>query len=110
MKLLLDQNLSRRLLPDMEPVFPGSAHVQTLALDRETDRTIWEFARREGFAVVTKDADFLEMSLLLGYPPKVIWLNLGNVSNAVVRNKILGHLDVIGAFLRDEASGVLEIE
>ncbi|MBS0169692.1 MAG: DUF5615 family PIN-like protein [Nitrospira sp.] len=33
------------------------------------------------FLLVTRDEDFLRMSLLRGAPPKVIWITLGNCSN-----------------------------
>ena len=35
---------------------------------------------REGYTIVTKDADFRQRSFLLGPPPKVIWIGLGNCS------------------------------
>ena len=110
MKLLLDQNLSRRLLPELEPLFPGSSQVQLLGLEEASDASIWTFAREQGFAVVTKDADFLELSLLRGVPPKVVWLNLGNVPNSVLRARILAQAESISHFLALSEEGVLEIE
>ena len=80
MKLLLDQNLSRRLLPDLVLSFPGSTQAQHAGLERVGDADIWAYAKQHGFTIVTKDADFAELALLRGYPPKVIWLNCGNVS------------------------------
>ena len=110
MKLLLDQNLSRRLLADLETKSPGSSQVQLLGLDTANDADVWAFAKDNGFAIVTKDSDFVELSALRGIPPKIIWLNLGNVSNAVVRNKLIEHADTISAFLASTEDGVLEIE
>lgn len=110
MKLLLDQNLSRRLLPGLAPLFPGTNQVQLLGMETETDSALWQFAKANGFAIVTKDSDFVEMSALYGQPPKVIWLNLGNVANTVVSAKLLEHADTIRAFLDSPDDGVLEIE
>lgn len=110
MKLLLDQNISQRLLPDLCGEFPDSSQVRLLGLDRATDIEIWDFARREDFSIVTKDADFLELSMLRGSPPKVIWLNIGNVPNALVRSTLLRHRSTIADFLNNDADGVLEIE
>lgn len=110
MKLLLDQNLSRRLLPRLASLFPESSQVALLGLDRANDAEIWEVARKESFAIVTKDADFVELSLVRGFPPKVIWLNLGNVSNAEVSARLLAEADGINGFLMNPAEGVLEIE
>lgn len=110
MKLLLDQNLSHRLLPALDATFPGSTQVQLLGMATNDDAAIWAYAKAQGFAIVTKDADFVELSALRGIPPKIIWLNLGNVSNAVVRNKLMEHLMTIQSFLESNDDGVIEIE
>jgi predicted nuclease of predicted toxin-antitoxin system len=64
-KLLLDENLSRRLIPFLQHAFPGTDHVVHQGLESASDREVWDRARREGFVIVTRDADFGEMSLLL---------------------------------------------
>lgn len=110
MKLLLDQNLSRRLLPDLIQSFPGSTQVQYAGLERAGDAAIWAYAKQHGFAIVTKDADFVELALLRGYPPKVIWLNCGNVSNATVHRKLRDSAETIQLFIASVEDGVLEIE
>jgi predicted nuclease of predicted toxin-antitoxin system len=71
-KLLLDENLSRRLLTELDAWFPGSSHVQLLGLQTADDRAIWEYAEANGFAIVTKDADFAELALIEGSDPKVL--------------------------------------
>jgi len=109
-KLLLDQNLSRRLLVDLEGTFPGSTQVALCGLDTASDATLWDFARAHGFAVVTKDADFLELALLRGFPPKVILLNLGNVSNRRVREVLITQARNVSEFLLSASEGVLEID
>ncbi len=110
MKVLLDQNLSRRLLPALVQLFPGSTQVQHAGLERAGDSDVWTYAKQHGFAIVSKDADFLELALLRGYPPKVIWLNCGNVSNATVRRKLLDNAETIQHFIASTENGVLEIE
>src|SRR5207247_6652050 len=44
------------------------------------DRAIWTYARDHGLVIVTKDENFHRLSVLLGPPPKVIWVRLGNCS------------------------------
>jgi len=110
LKLLLDQNLSRRLLPDLLPQFPGSSQVQLLGLDTATDAALWDYAKANGYAIVTKDVDFVELTLLRGFPPKIVWLNCGNVSNAVVRDRLVSRAPEICAFLEAQEEGVLQIE
>jgi predicted nuclease of predicted toxin-antitoxin system len=70
MKLLLDQNLSYRLVPDLLGGFPGSRHVRDEGLSHADDSQIWEFAKQQDFAIVSKDTDFFNRSLLRGHPPK----------------------------------------
>lgn len=74
MKLLLDENLSRKLVRRLAELFPGCAHVADFNLMQQPDRDIWEFAQREEFIIVSTDADFYELATTLGPPPKVVWL------------------------------------
>ncbi len=91
MKLLLDENLSRRILPDLNKVFPESSQVALLGLNEASDKEIWEYAKKEGFVIVTQDADFHEFSLLSKNPPLVIWLRCGNQNKQVIRDKLLSN-------------------
>ncbi len=72
MKLLFDQNLSRKLTNRLTDSFTDSSHVQFHGLAEKTDTEIWEFARANDFCIVTQDADFAERSRLYGSPPKVV--------------------------------------
>lgn len=74
MKLLLDQNLSDRIPAQVSRSFPGSVHLKIQGLDRASDEVVWEHARENGFTILTKDWDFLQMSLVRGFPPKVVFL------------------------------------
>lgn len=68
MKLLFDQNLSRKLVEQLLGVFPESRHVTVDGLDTATDREIWDYAREHGYAIVSKDADFRQLAFLYGPP------------------------------------------
>ncbi len=74
MRLLLDQNLSPRLLNGLTDLYPGSTHIREVGLQAADDNAVWQYAAQHGFAIVSKDADFRERSFLLGHPPKVIWI------------------------------------
>jgi len=84
LKLLFDQNLSRKLVNRLADIFPESSHVQFHNLAEKTDTEIWEFAKLNDFCIVTQDADFPERSLLYGSPPKVVWLRCGNAPTSQV--------------------------
>ena len=58
MKLLFDQNLSSLLVEALNNLYPGSAHVRLLEMERADDHTIWHYAKDNGFTIVTRDADF----------------------------------------------------
>ena len=109
MKLLLDQNLSFRLLEKLEPVYPGSTQVKFVSLDQADDFAIWRFARDNGFTIVTQDSDFHELSLIYGSPPKIIWLKCGNKPKWYVLGLSLDHQDKIKVLLEDDVSSCLEI-
>lgn len=53
MKLLFDQNLSPKPVNRLAHLFPDSAHVQSVGLDCASDDQVWEYARLNGFAIVT---------------------------------------------------------
>jgi predicted nuclease of predicted toxin-antitoxin system len=99
--LLFNANLSFRLVSSTPPLFPGSRHVRDVGLARADDRTIWEFAKREGFTIVTFDSDFHERSLLAGWPPKVIWLRTGNTATAAIRTLLSSRIQDINTFLSE---------
>ena len=78
MKLLFDQNLSFRLCERLADLFPGSVQVRAVGLHRADDLQLWTYAREQGLTIVSLDADFADLSILHGAPPKVIWLRCGN--------------------------------
>lgn len=80
MKLLFDQNISFRAVKVLKNIFPEAKQVRELHLENCTDRHIWEYSKNEGYTIVTFDSDFFDLTLLLGIPPKVIWLRFGNSS------------------------------
>ena len=82
MKLLFDENLAACLAQTLADLYPDSTHVRALDLGGAGDRVIWTRAATEGYTLVTKDEDFHRLSVLLGPPPKVIWIRLGNCSTA----------------------------
>jgi predicted nuclease of predicted toxin-antitoxin system len=80
LKLLVDENLPARLVEELADLFPFSEHVARLGLASTPDEQIWEFAKANGFAFLTKDKDFANLSFAWGAPPKVILLQMGNSS------------------------------
>jgi predicted nuclease of predicted toxin-antitoxin system len=84
LKLLVDENLAPSLAKKVADLFPGSIHVRDAGLSATEDTCVWEYAKLNGFAFLTKDRDFASMSLTWGGPPKVVLLETGNCSTAEV--------------------------
>ncbi|MCQ3810941.1 MAG: DUF5615 family PIN-like protein [Acidimicrobiia bacterium] len=107
MRLLLDQNLSRRLVEMLVAEYPGSSHVAEIGLDTATDNTIWEYAHDHDFVIVSKDSDFRQLAFLLGPPPKAIWLRVGNATTLEVLDVLQQHRDVITEFNANDQEALL---
>lgn len=107
MKLLFDENLSRRLVRRIADLFANSVHVSTEDLLQVPDLAVWEYARTNGFSIVTADADFYELATTLGPPPKVIWLRGCDYPTAVAEGLIRGQAIRIAEFLEDPERAVL---
>jgi predicted nuclease of predicted toxin-antitoxin system len=109
MKLLLDENISFRVLKSLAPLFPESIHISAEGGKVKEDLAIFEYARANSFAILTFDEDFYDIQLLKGYPPKIIWLRFGNSSNLKVTSKLIESQSAILSFLSNSESGILEI-
>lgn len=99
MKLLFDENLSRRLPARISDLFAGSAHVIEFNLLHSLDQIIWKFAKENGFAIVTADADFHLMAVERGAHPKIIWLRNCDYASAVAEELIRSQAIRIADFL-----------
>jgi predicted nuclease of predicted toxin-antitoxin system len=83
-KLLLDENLSDRIIFRIGDLFPGSMHVKTVGLSDADDDVVWEWAKQHGFTIASKDTDFHQRAIVFSHPPKVIWLRVGNCQTNVI--------------------------
>lgn len=110
MDILVDQNISFRLVQRVAEVFPGIRHVKSLGLTDASDLRIFMAARELGFVgVFTQDEDFYNLLLEHGTPPKVVWLRTGNCSTAYLADVVLHNALLIQTFLEDDSQDCLEI-
>jgi predicted nuclease of predicted toxin-antitoxin system len=109
MRLLFDQNLSPRLVGRLGDRYPDSVHVQFIGLGSTPDRDVWEYARQHDLVIVTRDADFGELSLLLGFPPKVIWIRRGNCSTGEIERILRLNEGLIRDLEADADAGILAL-
>ena len=105
MKLLLDENLSYRLVRLIEDIFPGSEQVKRLGLLGNTDTVIWEYAAQHGFCILTQDEDYAELSALRGAPPLVLLLRRGNQPTAAIAALLRQHQPaILATFLAPDSA------
>ncbi len=109
MKLLFDENLSHRLAELLADLFPNSTHVRNVGLKASDDPDVWRYAVENDFVIVSKDLDMHDRSLLFGFPPKVIWVRLGNCSTREVENLIRKEIELINRFVEDDFASFLAL-
>ena len=63
-----------------------------------TDLAIWDYARANDYAIVTKDDDFRALAFVRGAPPKVIWLQIGNASTTDIATALRASVLEIATF------------
>ena len=107
MKLLLDHNLSPRLVSVLRDLYPGSIHVREVGLQAAIDDAVWNYARDHGFTIVSKDVDFHQRSLVMGAPPQFVWIRLGNCSTNDILALLRTHQPKLLAFESDKAAAFL---
>lgn len=61
MKLLLEQNLSYKVVADLQAWYPGTSQVCLLGMERADDKIVWDQARQHGYTIATQDSDFHEL-------------------------------------------------
>lgn len=110
MKLLIDANLSYRLVKKLNAHYPDCLHVtRTGLVIPASDKDIWDWARKNDCIIVTNDEDFLNLSIQLGAPPKVVLLQFGNQSTNHIAQVLLERQSDIVALGKSTEYNVLEI-
>jgi len=109
MRFLFDQNISHRILKQLPERFSDSTSVKQAGLINATDRQVWDFARKDGYIIVTQDSDFNDLNSLYGFPPKIIWIRSGNLKTKEILKILIDHAGDIEKFASDNMLGCFEI-
>jgi len=107
--LLIDENLSGRLVNLIADSYPGSQHALDVGLGGASDEAIWEHAKMHQLVLLTKDEDFQQLSAMRGHPPKVLWIRLGNCSTEDVVNVLVTNRALIDQFVQDTDAAFLAL-
>jgi len=97
------------LVNRLADLFPSSDHVYHLGLDRIDDRRIWQYAKENHFTIVTRDSDYNELLILLGFPPKVIWIRRGNCATNEIENILKTHHHEVQDLINSDSLGLLTL-
>ena len=96
MKFLIDAQLPRRLVFRLRDAGHEAIHTLDLPLgNRTTDVVINDLSAREGYVVVTKDADFVNSFHLYQKPYKLLLISTGNISNSELEALFASNLETI---------------
>lgn len=107
--LLLDENLSPKLIARIRKCFPGCLHVMQAKLGNSPDIDIWHYARDQELTIVSKDRDFLHFAKQHGHPPKLLYINTGNAKLAVIESILIENDSSIKSFIKQGKTGILQI-
>jgi predicted nuclease of predicted toxin-antitoxin system len=109
MKILLDANISWKLTTALKPIFVECAHVDVIGLNVPADDIdIWNYALKNGYIIITKNNDFVDLLELKGFPPKVVLLKTGNNSSKAL-SELLINIKAMIEDLENNNYGLLEI-
>ena len=109
MKLLLDENLSFRLCRHLSGHFEDVRHVRDFHLLQTDDRLIWDFAKDNGYTIVTQDQDFVGRVVVDGTPPKIVWVRLSNAPVSHYVELLLKWAETITKFILDPNAEYIEV-
>lgn len=109
MNLLFDQNISPKILKILPSEFFKSQQVRFIGLENSSDIGIFEYAKNNNFAIVTFDSDFVDLNAMYGTPPKIIYLNTGNLTTKHISSILKNNLLKIQHYLNSTSDDIFEI-
>jgi predicted nuclease of predicted toxin-antitoxin system len=111
MKLLIDANLSYRLVKRINHLFQATLHVERTGLPiPASDLEIWEWAVQNSYILLlTRDEDFVQIAAQKGFPPKIVMLRIQNRSTEYVASLLERHYEEIQNLVSSPDEGILEI-
>lgn len=109
MKLLFNQNISPKIVKQLEEDFPDSKQVRHVRLEDASDVAIFDYAKSYSFSVVTFDSDYVDLNIVKGIPLKIIWLKTGNLTTKSISKLLKKNILIIKNFFQSEEKEILEI-
>ena len=66
-------------------------------------------SKKNDFAIVTFDSDFVDLNAMHGTPPKIVYLNTGNLSTKNITELLMDNILKIGHYLNSDSDDILEL-
>lgn len=108
MKTLFDDNLSPRLVAALAMEFPGSLHVHDVGLAMAQTRPYGNSPGRMNSP--SRARTLVELSVLRGEPPKLVWSRRGNCSPHEIVALLKAHQRSIEVLARPDTARLCIIE
>jgi predicted nuclease of predicted toxin-antitoxin system len=97
------------LIDKLRPIFGECNHVDLIGLNVPVeDKDIWNYALDNGYIIITKDTDFIDLLELKNFPPKIVLLKTGNNSTQALMELLINAKSMIED-LEKNNYGLLEI-
>jgi predicted nuclease of predicted toxin-antitoxin system len=107
-EVLVDAQLPPALAQWLREAGHEAQHVEDFSLRESADRVIWNHALQQSAIIITKDEDFAERSNRESASPLIVWLRIGNTTNARLREWIEPRLAGI-VLLAGQGNRVIEV-
>ena len=85
MRFLIDAQLPPGLADYLEVLGHHASHVDRIGMRGASDAEIFRHAREIDAVIITKDVDFLTLVRAIDTPPQLVWIRVGNVTNAALK-------------------------
>lgn len=98
------------MIKKLTPFFKEVVHASELKIIQPADDiSIWNYAKRNEFTIISKDDDFEKIVLLRKAPPKLIYLKTYNLDTKKLVDLILENKDKIIEFIDSNENEIFEI-
>ena len=84
LRILIDAQLPPGLTEKLGQTGLDAIRVRHIGLGAASDASIWSHARTSADVLITKDIDFVQLCRSDPSGPAVVWVRLGNVTNAAL--------------------------
>jgi predicted nuclease of predicted toxin-antitoxin system len=110
MKLLLDQNISYKVIRPLSKFYTEILQVGRLGMAQTEDAMIWQYALTHELTIVTFDSYFQDRNIQAGHPLKIIHLNCNNTSTENIIRIMIDNVESIKNFISEGGYSCLEIK